>query len=104
MESGGILCIDDNSQELRFDLVVVHQNLENFDEETFPEGFELRAKRQKLPKEKRRDDDAAAAARGDDLEIIEEGLDVMKTVESPRLSKTKAKSPSPTPSKKRKIA
>ena len=40
----------------------------------------------------------------DDLEIIEEGLDVMKTVESPRLGKTKAKSPSPTPSKKRKIA
>ena len=107
LESGGILCIDDNSQELRFDLVVVHQNLENFDEETFPEGFELRGETPKVAEgEEKKDDDAAAAAceASDDLEIIEEGLDVMKTVESPRLGKTKAKSPSPTPSKKRKIA
>ena len=62
MESGGILCIDDNSQELRFDLVVVHQNLENFDEETFPEGFELRGETPKVAKEKKKDDDAAALA------------------------------------------
>ena len=107
LESGGILCIDDNSQELRFDLVVVHQNLENFDEETFPEGFELRGETPKVAEgEEKKDDDAAASHGGSDdyLEIIEEGVDVMKTVESPRLGKTKAKSPSPTPSKKRKIA
>ncbi len=56
--------------------------------------------------EEKKDDDAAAAAceASDDLEIIEEGVEVMKTVESPRLGKTKAKAPSPTPSKKRKIA
>jgi len=102
LESGGILCVDDNSQELKFDLVVVHQDLEKFDEDAFPEGFELRGETPKVAEgeEEKKDEDEASQS---DIEIVEEGVEITKAVESPRLGKTKAKASSPSPaSKKRK--
>ena len=107
LESGGILCVDDNSQELKFDLVVVHQDLEEFDEDAFPEGFELRGETPKVAEgaEKEKDEDGAATdgEASDEIEIVEEGVEITKAVESPRLGKTKAIASSPSPaSKKRK--
>jgi ubiquitin-like 1-activating enzyme E1 B len=80
LESGGILNINDNSQDLEFDLVVVHKNLTDFDEEKFPEGFELRGETLKVGSEEERNEqeeqEKGSAESDDDIELIEEGIDI----------------------------